>query len=186
MGSEFLNYFWCILSGMPSPAPITWWPLPGDSLAIFNKPQGLPVLFFGEEGDSLIELQLSQRVLVPIFTLSNPSPSTESQSLIQQIQTRLDFMFEEGSRLGEGGRFHAVFKSLESDYLQGDRLTLGLAYCTEDLIPAFVNEAWDSSTSRPTIPQIPIKGCDLAWLPSWVESPYMGPRPSRYKRKLVI
>lgn len=170
-------------SRMPAPAPITWWTFAGDELAIFNKPNGLPVLVIGEEGDNIIEVRIPRRVIVPIFTLRIPAPRyLEPPTLIQQIQFRLDALFEQGARLGEGGRFHAVFKSLGSDYLHGDSVSIGLTYCTEDLVPAFNRQPSPSST----IPTISIQNCELAGLPTWVEPPYSGPRPSRYKRDPVI
>ena len=135
-------------------------------------------MLIGEEGDNILEVQVAGRVAVPLFSLSEQG--FESPTIFQQIQYRLDALFEEGARLGPNGRFHGIFRELESD-LQGRRLVIGIAYCTEDLVPLF-------GPPLTIDPSIPLKDCELIGLPTWDtrDPPYTGPRPSRYKRKLVI
>jgi hypothetical protein len=162
---------------MPSPAHITWWTLREAERALFRKTEGVPVLVIGQEGENILEVRVAGRVDVPLFVLGD---FLGSHTIGQQIQFRLDAMFEVGASLGPNGRFHAVFRNLESDR-QGNRITLGVSYSTEDLVPIF---------GPPLIgePLIPVGSCTLIGLPTWIEGTktYTGPRPNRYRRKWVI
>jgi hypothetical protein len=163
---------------MPIPAPIIWWSLREAERALFRKTEGLPVLLVGQDGENILEVRIADMVDVPLFSLLEQG--FESLRISEQIQFRIDALFEEGARLGPNGRFHAVFKTLESDF-QGRRITIGLSYCTEDLIPIFGPPLFGG-------PKISLKDCELIGLPTWDrrDPPYTGPRPSRYTRKWVI
>jgi hypothetical protein len=167
---------------MPSPAPITWWILRENEQALFRKTEGVDVLVVGQEGENILEVRLADSVYAPLFVLENFPLGIHT--LGEQIQFRLDAMFEVGASLGINGRFNAVFQSLNPDQSsqnQGARLTIGISYSTEDLTPLFhpplIGDAFLSEVS-----------CALIGLPTWSPNtkPYTGPRPSRYQRKWVI
>ena len=165
---------------MPSPCPITWWVLRDQELSLFAKQANEPVLIIGEDGLSVLELIRPPTVFAPLFELR----ATSTHSVHEQIQQRLETLFECGRVEGARSSLHGTIRTHLGSMGEWVQVNISLVFSNHEVSPYF-RERQD-----PSYHMLPLEVCKLWDLPIY-EGPPDPPEPppirlSRYERTPVI